>query len=404
MDINPKSYPKNILLVHNYYQQPGGEDVVFRSELALLRDMGHSIFEFTVDNDEIKISKPWETAFRLLWSTEIYRKFLKVLDDFRPDVAHFHNFFPLISPSAYYACQKFGVPVVQTLHNYRLMCPVATFYRDGKVCEDCLGSFFAFPGVRHACYRQSHLQSAGVATMTATHRMIRTWRNLVSRYIALTNFSRQKFIQGGLPARKIDIKPNFVVDFGEKKEQDLGYALYVGRLSPEKGISTILRAWEKIQIPLKLVGDGPLREMVQRFAVSNPMVEWLGFQPRENVIKMMKQASMLILASEWYENMPVTMLESFSCGLPVVASRLGGMAEMIEHEKNGLLFEPGNQHELAQAVQRMWRDHDLRAKISGESRKVFEEKYTPSVNYAQLLSIYQQSIAEKQAHHKIPKR
>jgi glycosyltransferase involved in cell wall biosynthesis len=383
-----------VLAVHNFYQYAGGEDVVFRAEAALLREMGHPVHEFTITNDQINNRQPWSAAARVLWSSETYKKLQIVLRQFKPDVVHLHNFFPLISPSAYYACHQMGVPVVQTLHNYRLMCPAATLYRAGHICEDCLHLPFAWPGIEHACYRSSRAQSAGVAAMSALHRALGTWNNKVSAYIALTAFSRQKFIEGGLPAEKVVIKPNFVEDVLGQKEPDDGYALFVGRLSPEKGLAVILQAWQGMGIPLKIVGDGPLRILVESSQAENPDIKWLGFQTRENVIELMKRATMLVLASEWYENMPVTLLEAFMCGLPVIASRLGGMAEMIEHEKTGLLFAPGDPAELSKNVQRLWADVNLRVQISRAARRTYEMKYTPAANYDQLISIYHQAMGE----------
>src|SRR5438309_3125924 len=253
-----------VLLAHNYYCQPGGEDEVFIRESELLRSAGHEVLEYTANNNKIAEDGTWmkaRAAMRTFWAWDDMVGLRSLLRREKPDLAHFHNTFPLISPAAYSACQREGIPVVQSLHNARLICPAATFYREGRVCEDCLGRFMSWPGIVHACYHNSHLQTAVVAGMLAGHRILGTWQEQVDAYIVFTEFYRQKFISAGLPREKIFVKPHFLrTDPGMK--QNVGdYALFLGRLTTEKGVRTLLEAFALLQnaIPLRIVGDGPLR-------------------------------------------------------------------------------------------------------------------------------------------------
>ncbi len=258
-----------ILLAHNRYLIAGGERQVFEAEARLLREHGHVVETYVEDNERVAALGKAATAARTVWSAETHRTISERLAAGDIDLVHVHNFFPLISPSIYYAARAAGVPVVQTLHNYRLLCVNGLLFRDGAVCEDCVGRL-PLPGIQHACYRSSVSGSAMVAAMLSTHRAIGTWDNVVGTYIALSDFSRQKFIEGGLPGSRITVKPNFLDGDPAQGEGQGGYALYVGRLSPEKGIGTVLEAWRRSgsTLPLKVVGDGPLSKEVE--AASKP--------------------------------------------------------------------------------------------------------------------------------------
>ncbi len=336
-----------ILFVHNYYQQSGGEDTVFRAERDMLREYGHTVIEYTDHNDRIKTMSPLAVARDTIWSGYSYSRILKILKEEKPDIAHFHNTFPLISPSAYYACKKMKVPVVQTLHNYRLLCPGALFYRDGHICEECIGNkvpvyktiedyknftkksrktlLFPYPAVLHSCYHKSKFHSAMVAMYLFIHRISGTWQNKVDAYIALTEFSKKKFIEGGMPEEKIFVKPNFVHPDPGMREGSGDYALFVGRLSPEKGIMTLLKAWEELKdIPLKIAGDGPLMEDVRNFVrvkgINN--IEILGSKSKDEIINLMKGAICVVVPSVCYENFPMAAIEACVCGIFVIASNL----------------------------------------------------------------------------------
>ena len=255
----------NIISVHNRYLLRGGEDEVFESEASLMTQYGWQVTPVIEQNTHPdSVLKKIGVAMDCVWSRRWYREFTALLEKVKPDIVHIHNFFPLISPSVYYACRRAGVPIVQTLHNYRLLCPAATLYRDGDVCEECI-QHGLLRGVRYGCYQGSKLGTTAVALMLQVHRRMRTWANMVDCYIALTEFSRRKLIDGGLPAAKIRVKPNFVLPDPGMREKRGQYALFAGRLVDPKGLPTLLAAWKLLRrsIPLVIIGDGPNRASLE---------------------------------------------------------------------------------------------------------------------------------------------
>lgn len=381
-----------ILSVHNYYQIRGGEDESTESEQNLLREMGHTVEVYAETNDRIPKSNALKMAADTVWSSSAYQKVKQHLATQPSDLMHVQNFFPLISPSVYYAAKSEGIPVVQTLRNYRLLCPNGLFFRQGSVCEDCLGQSVPLPGVWHGCYRESRLATSAVATMLSVHRAMRTWLEQVDVYIALTEFARAKFIQGGLPPDKIVVKPNFVNPDPGMGEGKGGYALYVGRLSVEKGLDTLLNAWEHLgkQIPLKIVGDGPLADRVVAATQKGIGVEWLGRQPMAEVYRLMGSAQILIFPSKWYETFGRVALEAFAKGTPVIAANIGAIAELVEHGRTGRHFIPGDAEDLATQVEFALAHPQELQQMRQEVRREFESKYTAKQNYHQLMKIYQQ--------------
>ena len=382
-----------ILLAHNYYRQAGGEDSVFASEMELLQQYGHSIIKYVDFNEGVDgLNVPRQ----MVWSQETYRKLRGILREQKPEIAHFHNTFFAMSPSVYYACQDENIPVVQTLHNYRLLCPVALFYRDGQICEECLDKSL-LSGIIHHCYHDSRLQTAAVANMLLIHRWMGTWKNKVDTFIALTQFARQKFIQGGIPPEKLTIKPNFVPDPGPGKH--LGeYVLFVGRLSSEKGIKTLLEAWQQNKsVPLKIIGNGPLKGLVEQVASENSKIEYIGLQKRETIFKNMKDARFLIFPSECYEGFPMVLGEAFACKLPVVAANTGAASEIIKNQKNGLHFRTGDPNDLTAKVHWAWEHSDEMAQMGLNARHEYEQKYSPKKNYEMLIDIYQHTIENHKA-------
>ncbi|MFM7448548.1 MAG: glycosyltransferase [Leptolyngbyaceae cyanobacterium] len=381
-----------ILAVHNYYQQFGGEDVIFTAETDLLESHGHNVYRYTLHNDQIKTMSSWSVAKDTLWNHQVYQELRSLAAQIKPDIVHFHNTFPLVSPAAYYAVKAAGIPVVQTLNNYRLLCPNALFLRNGNVCEDCLGKVLPWPGTVHGCYQNNRAASSVVAAMLTTHRLLHTWVNMVDVYVAnLTEFARDKFIQAGIPPDKIVIKPNFVdPDPGVGQGQG-GYALFVGRLSPEKGIATLLSAWKQMKesrIPLKIVGDGPLASEVGATVNEVPDVEWLGKQPLQTIYALMKDATFLVFPSQWYEGLPRTIVESFAVGTPIIASNLGAMSSLIRHGVTGLHFEAGSSTDLLAQVEWAVAHPQEIAGMRQAARAEYEEKYTAEINYRKLIVIY----------------
>jgi glycosyltransferase involved in cell wall biosynthesis len=389
-----------VLVVHNFYQQPGGEDQVFKDEVELLRSRGHAVSTFTVHNDEVAQLGKLSLARKTLWNRDTYDRVSDVVRREKPAIVHFHNTFPLVSPAAYYAARDNGASVVQTLHNYRLLCPAATFFRDGGVCEDCLGKSVPWPGVVHKCYRDNRAASAMTAAMLSYHRMKRTWRDVVNVYIALTDFAKSKFVQGGLPADKLVVKPNFVdpapteVHCNEGSGSEGRYVVFVGRLSPEKGISTLLNAWKSgltRSIRLKILGDGPLRPEVTKAAAALPNVEYLGRRGMAEVFEIVGNAEALIFPSLWYEGLPRTIIESFACGTPIIASNLGSMSELVQPGRSGRLFEAGNADDLARQVGELLSNAAELSELRRGARQEYLRAYTADQNYPMLMEAYRQA-------------
>lgn len=386
-----------ILRVHNRYQQRGGEDAVFEAEVALLQAYGDTVQIIDLSNDSIATSRSPRATAKLaldtIWSTSGRRLVADAVAASEPHVVHFDNTFPLISPAAYSVARDHGAAVVQTLHNYRLVCPAATLYRDRAVCEDCLGRS-PLPGVVHGCYRHSRSQSAVVASMLTAHRLSRTWLRDVDRYIALSGFARSKFIEGGLPASLIAVKPNFVTIEPESEKTERSDFLFVGRLAPEKGVRTLLAAVRRMNgIHVRVAGDGPLAAEVASACALNPALTVLGRLDPAQVRREMRSCRALVFPSEWYEGFPLTILEAFACGTPVIASRLGAMADIVDHGRTGLLFEPGNAEDLAEKM-RWAHAHPNDMRVMGENaRREYELTYTPDRNYTLLMGIYDEAIA-----------
>lgn len=393
-----------VLLCHNYYQQPGGEDQVFADEATLLERRGHDVQRFTLHNDEIRGMSRLAVAGRTLWSRKTYRQFRQGLRSFRPDVAHFTNTFPLISPAAYYAAKAESVPVVQSLHNYRLLCPNAQLLRDGRPCQDCLSKLVAWPGVRHACYRGSRAASAVVAGMLAVHQVLGTWQTKVDAYITLAQFARDQFVEHGWPAERMHVKPNFVHPVPEVGDGAGAYALFVGRLSPEKGVNVLLDAWACLPAPisLRIMGDGPLAERVRQAAATDDRIQWLGRQPTAEVLRTMSQAACLVMPSTWYEVCPKTLLESLAVGTPVMASRLGAMTEIIADGQTGRHFAPGDPRDLANQLQHMLADRGRLTAMRQAAREEYLSKYTDERNYELLHKIYRSVVAVPQSEQILP--
>lgn len=382
-----------VLLCHNHYQQAGGEDHSFAAEGRLLESRGHAVVRYTVHNDVIETMSRWETARKTIWNRETFHAVRGLIRREQPAVMHATNTFPLLSPSIYAAARAEGVAVVQSLRNYRLMCVNSYFLRDGKVCEDCLGRTFPWPGVVHRCYRDSRAASAVVALMTGGHRVAGTWNRHVDRFFAVSAFTRTKYVQAGFPADRISVKPNFIdPDPGEGKG-DGGYAVFVGRLSPEKGIEAMLDAWSRLSrpVPLKIIGDGPMSSVIETAAARNPSIVWLGAKKPADVLALVGMASFLVMPSIWYETFGRTIIEAFATGTPVIASRLGAMEELVEDGRTGLLFEAGNGADLAAAVDRMTAGSQAAA-MRPAARDAYLARYTAEPNYRMLLEIYERAI------------
>ncbi len=363
------------------------------------------VHHYTANNEEVNgLSLP-VLAQRTVWNKQASAEIAAIVEREGVDIVHFHNTLPLISPAAYWGARKAGAAVVQTLHNYRIMCPGAVFFREGRPCETCIDKSFAVPAIIHKCYRGSRAASAVVATMTATHRAIGTWTKAIDRYIAISDFAREKFVRGGIPATKLVVKPNFLDgDPGVGSGTD-GFALFVGRLDPAKGVGTLIKAWsgdEADGLPkLVIVGDGPLGPEVEA-ACASGRVEWMGWKDRSGVVALMRKAGVLLFPSEMYEGgTPMTLIESFASGLPIIASDLGTMRTMINSGENGLLVPPGDPDAFARATRALLSKPSGYAAMRSAARKTFENHYGADRNYEILARIYDDATHERHGYHPI---
>jgi glycosyltransferase involved in cell wall biosynthesis len=400
-----------IVSVHNTHQHRGGEDVVFEQEKRMLERAGHTVVAYHRTNHEIGSSLgiigQLDLAKRTIWASDSLAQFDALLASEKPDVVHIHNTFIVISPSIYSACRKRGIPVVQTLHNFRFLCAPSNLFRDGKVCEECIDHSL-LRAVEHKCYRGSTSASAVVAAMLGFHRLLGTIEKSVDRYIALTQFSREKFISAGFPAEKISVKPNFLEWDPGVRQQTGDYALYVGRFSPDKGLPTLIDAWSKVpkNFRLQIVGEGEERAALEAEARRRNLdnITFRGFLSREDTLASLKGARFLVMPSLWYETFGLVIVEAFACGVPVICSRLGAMAEIVRDGVNGLHFTPGDATDLAEKITWAWQNPDALETMGRNGRAEFENRYTSEKNYPTLMEVYEQAIQTRGNSRSLPIR
>jgi glycosyltransferase involved in cell wall biosynthesis len=359
----------------------------------MLRERGHTVELLEENNDGIDgFWAQLQTALDSIYSRKSYELVRTRIRRFQPDAVHVHNSFPKFTPSVYSACVDCAVPVIQTVHNFRIICPGTLLFRDGHICQDCVGRTLAWPAALHGCYRNSRAGTATIALGTAFHHLRGTWKNDVSQYIALTEFSRRQLVIGGLPEAKITVKPNSVNDPGAGAH-DGNFLLFAGRLAPEKGVCLLLEAATQnlLPLPLKIVGTGPMAPEAAKLQAAGKL-EWLEQSPREEVLQLMKSATALLFPSLWFEGMPMVLVEALATGLPVIASDLGSMAEMIRHEETGMLFEPGNVGRMVDCTRRLVSDHLLRTSIRHNARASYLLHFVPEANVRRLEQIYERAI------------
>jgi glycosyltransferase involved in cell wall biosynthesis len=386
-----------ILQVHNFYQNPGGEDQVFAAEYDLLTSHGHKVIRYEADNARITQISGMTAALDTFWNQETYRSIRRLLRQERPEVVHSHNTFPLISPSLYYAAARERVPVVQTLHNYRLICPGANLFRGGHICQQCVGSVLPYRAVLHRCYRNSTAASTVTAAMLAAHRAAGTWKNNVHTYIAMSAFAKSKFVEGGLPSEHIAIKPNFLPSDPGAGPGDGDYLLFAGRLTEEKGISTLIDAWQQVHtdLRLKIAGQGPLSETCRQRTDRNASFEFLGQLTRPDLLAAMQRAQLLIFPSRYPDPGPLTILEAFACGTPVLACDMQSMDAYVKEGENGFRFRAGDAGDLANKIQQLVARPDLLQRSRRAARASYENDYTAAHNYDQLITIYNRALNRK---------
>jgi glycosyltransferase involved in cell wall biosynthesis len=384
-----------ILVAHNRYQTGGGEDAVVRDEIELLRSHGHSVELLEQDNDAIQgLCGKMIAAASAFYSARSRRRMNHAIRDFRPEIVHVHNWFPMLSPSIILEADSSEIPTVQTLHNFRMICANALLYRDGSRCTDCAGKAFPVDGIVHGCYRGSRAGSAIVTAAYAIHRLAHTW-DAVDLFIAVSNFQREVLVGGGLPGEKVVVKPNFAGSGTWKadgKRED--FALFAGRLSSEKGIKTLLSAWNTGRMPLRLriIGDGPMADEVRLCAAANSDVEYLGQQPPDTVYREMAKAKFLVFPSEWFEGFSRAVVEALAQGTPILAADLGAVRELVENGVTGYRFSPGDADALAAGALRFSDGEDYE-RMRSNCRNLFLSKYTAEINYTLLKEIYAKAIA-----------
>ena len=395
-----------ILSVYNRYLNRGGEDEVFESEAALLGAHGCAVRCVTEH-----VSKPCDTyhAFELardtVWCSRWYHQITGLLREVNPDAVHLHNFFPVISPSIYYACRKAGVPLVHTLHNYRFLCPGNLLLRNGSPCEDCVGKRYPWPGVVHACYQGSRLKTGVIAAMLGIHNWARTWHEHVDVFVALTEMARRKFAAGGLPTGRIVVKPNFVEDPGQPASaaSASNVVLYAGRLSKEKGVAALLSAWAGAALGrhgrLVIAGEGPERATLEGQAsllgLSPPEVTFAGYQPAPKLHALIEGSRAMVVPSIWYETFGRVVIEAFCHARPVVVSDIGAIGELVHHGGTGLKFPPGDAAALGEALRTILGDGSLADRLGVNARAEYLAKYTPERNFEMLMRIYRFAIERK---------
>lgn len=383
-----------ILQLHNLYQQPGGEDLVVADEARLLEARGHEVVRHTVHNDQVNSLSSLSLGQRTIWSQPAYRDVRAAIARHQPQLLHVHNTLPLLSPSVYYAASAERLPVVQTLHNYRLTCPAALCFRNGLPCTECVGSFIPWRAIRHACYRDSRTASAAVATMLSVHRLLGTW-DKPTVYIALTAFARDMFIEAGVPPDKLVVKPNFVDPDPGAGTGSGDYAVFVGRLSAEKGIETLLRAWRVVgnQMRLVIVGDGPLASTVAAATHDLPSVTWLGRRDPFEILSILQDAKFLLFPSESYETFGRTIVEAFATAAPVIAAGHGAGAELVADGVTGFHFRPRDPLDLAAKVLHLNSQPSVLVQMRAAARREFETRYTADINYRSLMAIYHRAVS-----------
>jgi glycosyltransferase involved in cell wall biosynthesis len=380
-----------ILSVHNHYKISAGEDTVFYAEASLLKKHGHVVELLTLSNNDLtSLTDKLKAALGVVYNFKSAKLIEEKINVFKPDVLHVHNFFPLISPAVFYVAHKLKVPVVMTLHNYRLICPSAYLHYNGKVHLENIHQIFPLKAILDKAYRKSYTETASVVLATGVHKLAGTWRRKVDRFITLTQNGADLFLNSSLKLRpeQIVVKPNFATDLGLGSTNREQFFLYVGRLSPEKGIETLLKAAALHEFHLKIIGDGSESALVEAYAANHPNIEFLGYQQKERVISELKSAKALLFTSEWLETFGMTIVEAFSTGTPVIASKIGGAEFLVQHGINGLHYTPGKVDELIEQVILLQNDPDLATNLGLEARKSYLQDYTPEENYRRLIAIY----------------
>lgn len=383
---------KTILMIHNFYQIGGGEHTVFNNEVELLRNNGHKVITYTRDNKEINNSfiKKILLPFTTVWSFKTYREVKRIIEKEKIDIVHCHNTFPLISPSAYYAARKMNIPVIQTIHNFRFLCPNAIFYRNGKICEDCLKNDNFKCALKNKCYRKSKIQTFIVTLMLKIHRKLGTYNKI--NYIFLTEFNKNKFSKLiNVNGDNIFIKPNFVEKkYNFKRPNKLNNTfIFMGRLDENKGIKFLIDSWKNIKdYELHIYGDGEYKELVKKAAKDNSNIKYFGFKPQEEIFKDLVKSQALIIPSTCYEGFPMTIAESCSLGVPTLSVNIGNHSAIIKKSQAGRIYELNNHKSLFDNIKEIVSNNK---NYSNNAQKYYENELSPKKNYKELTDIYEKA-------------
>lgn len=376
-----------VLIIHNHYQDPGGEDTVFNQEAALLWDIVE-VSTLTFQNQ-----RGWKGLWQTLWSPwNIWagHRVARAIKQHNPTVIHIHNLHYAIGPIAIRIAKRQGIPVVMTLHNYRLLCPSATLFHRGRIFTDSLRTAFPWKAIRRGVHSHSVLKTFWLALTVWLHKKWGTWQQ-VDRYLVLTDFAKKLFVDSsfGVPAEKFTVKPNFAAAPPLSRKERENHFLYIGRLTAEKGLETLLQAFADSPLALRIAGDGPLKHVVLKYCQENSNITFLGAIDRDAVYTELSVCSALVFPSVWYEGMPVTLIEAFAAGTPVIASDLGAMSTMVDDGENGWLFPPGDAAALRHKAS-TWAQLDgaVKADMGRQAHQCFEQYYTAEVNKKKLLNSY----------------
>jgi len=379
-----------ILIIHTGYKVRGGEDSVVDNEMNLLKSSGHDVDILGFTNSGGTIIKLLQLPFNF----SSYNKTRKAISQFKPDVVHIHNLHFAGSTSVIYAVKKCRVPMVVTLHNYRMLCPSGTLFFNDKLFTSSINNIFPVEAIKKGVYQNSKLITLWLALSGALNHITKTW-DIPDRYIILGSNAKDIFLKSKYQqlTGKMRVKPNFCFPYTEKQKVPGGYYLYVGRLSPEKGIQGILNTFSKTGLPLKIVGSGPLEEEIKNFSANYTNIEFVGIKNKDEVYSLISGAAALIFSSIWYETFGMVIIEAFACGTPVIASSIGEAKNIVSDKINGLLFEAGNENDLYEKVlyyqglslenKRLYQDNAL---------KTYQNYYTPENNLKQLTDIYMEII------------
>lgn len=379
-----------ILIVHNRYRQPGGEDIAVESEAALMAERGHTVLRYETTNEELVKLRPLEQAATAIWNSGARKSLAALVRDAEPDVVHFHNTFPFLSPAVHHIANGKSLRIVQTLHNFRVVCPAATLMRAGRPCEDCVGKV-AWRGVVHACYRNNRAATLVAAASVQLARTLERMTSGVHAYIALTAFSREVFLRGGIPAGKVHVKPNFVAPDPGFSAARGEHFLFAGRLEEGKGIRLLIDAWRGMPDPppLRVLGSGPLEAELRELARAIPQISFCGHVPRDRVFRELACARALLIPALWYENFPLLVCEAMAAGCPVIAADGPNLREILLDGRAGVLFKRGDGDSLRRAVEEARRPDASLAGYARTARAEFEARYSADANYRALLSIYE---------------